>query len=238
MTEDESHLSLLKSTLGVDLNQDTDRPDYETTDTLGIKDLLPGLTKSSKNESLKEKVKKKLTHPAFEAPQEGPAADRLERSQYYNTTVKKTLNKWEDISRQYERKEGVVFPLNVQNSKIKQAEAKDIRKENFHFAPRSELERKLDDLFNSSKNVIPPASGGLSELEKKLVAHLSVKEIKERTKALRNNRFLISNLEAKNKRTKKIKSKAFRKRQRKALEKAEEKAMLIFKKTKKEYFSE
>merc|ERR1712110_330493 len=83
---------------------------------------------------------------------------------------------------------------------------------------------EMAKLFNPDSKVTVPTNGGLSEFEKKLMEKLSVKEMKARVSDLRKERFLISSIEARNKRQNKIKSKNFRRMQRKIVEKQEEKA--------------
>lgn len=134
------------------------------------------------------------------------------------------LNKWEKIAHQHERKAQVVFPLNGYDSKVVKKDLDDTAIKSFHFTPKHQLELEMVKLFNPDSKVTVPTNGGLSEFEKKLMEKLSVKEMKARVADLRKERFLISSLEAKNKRQKKIKSKNFRRMQRKIVEKQEEKA--------------
>merc|ERR1712226_1077628 len=229
--EDEAHALLIKNTTGVDLTQNeaNDSPNHAAADSneLNLGNLLAGLAASAKNENLRAKVKKnkKASSKAFDAPAEGPAADRAERAAKYEQAKEVTLDKWEPIVHQHERKAQVVFPLNAHDSEALKTDATELRSKSFHFTPKKQLELEMAKLFNPSSKVLPPAAGGLSEFEKKLMEKLSVKEMKSRVAQLRANRFLSSSQEAKNKRQKKIKSKNFRRRQRKAEEKQEAKAL-------------
>merc|ERR1711879_675472 len=156
---------------------------------------------------------------------EGPAADRWERDAKYTELKEQHLDKWEGITHQHERKAQVVFPLNGYDSKAVKKDNDDTATKSFHFTPRNQLELEMAKLFNpESKVSVSEKNGGLSEFEKKLMEKLSVKEMKARVTELRKERFLISSMEAKNKRQKKIKSKNFRRMQRKIVEKQEEKA--------------
>lgn len=184
-----------------------------------------GLAESAKNSHLKSKLnRKKKEDTLFDAAAEGPSAERAERDAKYQNLKEQHLNKWEQIAHQHERKPQVVFPLNGYDSKVAKKDLDDTAVKSFHFTPRNALELEMAKLFNPDSKVSAPADGGLSEFEKKLMEKLSVKEMRARVADLRKERFLISSIEAKNKRQKKIKSKSFRRMQRKIVEKQEEKA--------------
>jgi len=226
--EDEAHNDLIEEITKSNFlkrkhdQEDTNEETLEIKSKNSFTDILSNLAKSKSNSSKKSKKLK----TEFKAKNKCPKTDRLEREANYNNSIKQDMDKWDIINRQNERKNSVTFPLTVSNSKILQAEKKLNQNENFHFAARSELEHKLQDLFQNSSKILPKSGEDLSVLEKNMLAELSKHEIESRISNLRNKRLKISVQEAKNKRTKKIKSKNYRRRQRRIMEKENEKILI------------
>ncbi|PBP23331.1 small nucleolar ribonucleoprotein complex subunit Utp14 [Diplocarpon rosae] len=161
--------------------------------------------------------KKKPT--ASQVPLEKRQQDRLDRSAAYDKS-KETLERWTDTVKHNRRADHLMFPLHDDGLASAHSN-KSLLPANLS-KPFNELEATIQSILEESG--LATAGGKdeedkIREFEELETKKLSIGEVKARREQLRMARELMFREEAKSKRIKKIKSKAYRKVHRKQREK-------------------
>merc|ERR1719370_361179 len=184
---------------------------------VGADSLLSALGPSGDNVDVRN-VSKRLKQGDKEelaVPLEKVVHERVVRAAGY-TGVKKEISVWDAVVHSRRAADQVTFPLLKPDLKLKGASEMKSR-----FSAATPLEQQVAAVLASSRAVVREGET-LSEIEKKGLEGLTVKEAEERKAELAKIRALQSYQEAKYRRQGKIKSKKFRKIARKEKEKVQE----------------
>jgi len=144
----------------------------------------------------------------LQVPLERPQAERVSRLAGY-TGVKKDISVWDAVVHSRRAADQVTFPLNKPDLKLK-----SVGEDKERFKAETPLEQQVAALLAGSKAVIKEGEQ-FSEVERKGLEGMTVREAMERKAELSKIRALQTYQEAKFRRQGKIKSKKYRKIERK-----------------------
>lgn len=154
-----------------------------------------------------QKLLKKLSRKSSLAvPLETPVANLAARIANYEDVVKILTRKWDHLVKSNRIADQLVFPLSEPISSTSVRDEAPIRSTPTHM---NEMEAKINELLNSSKNHLKDDKE-LTPAEEELIKSLSVEEAKARHAELQRMRALLSYQQAKLVRQAKIKSKQYR----------------------------
>eukprot|EP00794_Sanderia_malayensis_P000263 gene263-886_t len=183
-----------------------------------LNELLQAIPQSSSLGSVRKKIQKlEKSSKTLNTPLSKVQTEKIQRTIGYEN-VSKEISKWSSTVIQNREAEVLQFPLNAYE------ESKPtIKSAAINFKPKNSLEKEIAAVLKSSSSVIERNNQELTEQEEKALQAVDLQEAIERRKELQKMRALQSYYEKKCKRTRRIKSKKFRKVQRRIDEKKEAK---------------
>ena len=181
-----------------------ERDRVDLSDLIGSMEKTPGVTSRTKKQ-LKNLQKDNRT---IESPLSRQETDRIQRDVAFQKAAVE-VTKWRGVIRQNQRAEQLVFPLNREPSG-----PKPIEKVVTSWKARTPLEEEIFSLLHANKQPIHDPI--LTPAEEASMKAMSLEEAKIRRAELQKARALQSYYEAKARRARKIKSKAYHKVQNKA----------------------